>query len=254
MFNTTFLKNKNEKEKMKIDLEFSLKNNIIPIEYHSFIVSFFKKALEAYDENMYYELYQDGNTALKTFTFATYFDSPQFLKDQIILGTNKLIVHITDYDMQDGILLGNALRGMGTIAFPLRNNQMKLNRVTIGQLTYLNEDNIIIQMSSPLIVRNHNRETNQDIYYTYQDTEFKETLKMNLNSMLQKLEYPISVDDFDIVPLKNKKTVVKLYHHSINASLGVFQLKGNPQLLDFLWKAGIGSHRSSGFGSFKILK
>ena len=40
MFNTTFLKNKNEKEKMKIDLEFSLKNNIIPIEYHSFIVSF----------------------------------------------------------------------------------------------------------------------------------------------------------------------------------------------------------------------
>ncbi|MCI8446780.1 MAG: CRISPR-associated endoribonuclease Cas6, partial [Bacilli bacterium] len=63
-----------------------------------------------------------------------------------------------------------------------------------------------------------------------------------------------SVDDFDIVPLKNKKTVVKLYHHSMNASLGIFQLKGNPELLDFLWKAGIGSHRSSGFGSFKILK
>lgn len=239
---------------MKIDLEFSLKNNIISIEYHSFIVSFFKKALEAYDEDMYHELYQDGNTTLKTFTFSAYFDSPQFLKDQIVLGTNKLSIHITDYDIQSGMLFGNALRKMQTMPFPIPNNIMILNRIKMEQLPCLTEDNIIIQISSPLIVRNHNKETNQDIYYTYQDDEFKETLKTNLSSMLQKLEYPISVEDFDIIPLKNKKTVVKLYRHSINASLGVFQIKGNIQLLDFLWKAGMGSHRSSGFGSFKILK
>lgn len=239
---------------MKIDLEFSLKHNTIPMEYHSFLVSFFKKSLEAYDKKLYIELYQAGNTKLKTFTFAVYFESPQFLKDQIILKNNKLSVHLMDYDLQNGILLGNAFRKMEKVPFPIQNNVMELNRVVIERLPELTEENVIIQMSSPLIVRNHNKETNQDSYYTYQDKEFKETLKTNLTSMFQKLEYPISVNDFDIVPLKNKKTVIKLYHHSINASLGVFQLKGNAKLLDFLWKAGIGSHRSSGFGSFKILK
>lgn len=239
---------------MKIDLEFSLKNNIIPMEYHSFIVSFFKKALETYDENMYRELYQDGNTTLKTFTFAVYFDSPQFLKEKIILGANKLSIHITDYDIQNGLLFGNALRNMEKITFPLPNNEMKLIRMNTERLDFLTENNIIIQMSSPLIVRNHNKETNKDYYYTYQDAEFKNTLETNIKSMSEKLNYAISLDGFDIVPLKNKKTVVKLYHHSMNASLGIFQIKGNSQLLDFLWKAGIGSHRSSGFGSFKILK
>lgn len=239
---------------MKINLEFTLKNNIISMEYHSFIVSFFKKALESYDEQLYKDLYQEGNTKLKTFTFSVYFDSPQFCKEQIILGTNKIRVHITDYNLQNGLLLSNALMNMEKISFPITNNEMKLSRIITERLNLLTEDNIIIQMSSPLIVRNHNKETNQDNYYTYQDSEFKDTLKLNLKSMIEKLNYSFSVDDFDIVPLKNKKTVVKLYHHSMNASLGIFQLKGNPKLLDFLWKAGIGSHRSSGFGSFKILK
>ncbi len=239
---------------MKINLEFTLKNNIISMEYHSFIVSFFKKALESYDEQLYKDLYQEGNTKLKTFTFSVYFDSPQFCKEQIILGTNKIRVHITDYNLQNGLLLSNALMNMEKISFPITNNEMKLSRIITERLNLLTEDNIIIQMSSPLIVRNHNKETNQDNYYTYQDSEFKDTLKLNLKSMIEKLNYSFSVDDFDIVPLKNKKTVVKLYHHSMNASLGIFQLKGNPELLDFLWKAGIGSHRSSGFGSFKILK
>ena len=239
---------------MKINLEFTLKNNIISMEYHSFIVSFFKKALESSDEQLYKDLYQEGNTKLKTFTFSVYFDSPQFCKEQIILGTNKIRVHITDYNLQNGLLLSNALMNMEKISFPITNNEMKLSRIITERLNLLTEDNIIIQMSSPLIVRNHNKETNQDNYYTYQDSEFKDTLKLNLKSMIEKLNYSFSVDDFDIVPLKNKKTVVKLYHHSMNASLGIFQLKGNPELLDFLWKAGIGSHRSSGFGSFKILK
>lgn len=239
---------------MKIDLEFVLKNSIIPMEYHSVIISFFKKALEKSNPELYEDLYQEGSTKLKTFTFASYFDSPQFLKDQIILGNHNFTIHITDYSVENGTRLLNAFKDMENIVFPLPNNEMKLTRIMAGTLKPLTENNIIIQMSSPLIIRNHDKETNKDIYYTYQDIEFKEILKQNLKSMIEKLGYSISVDDFDIIPLKNKKTVVKLYHRTMDASLGVFQLKGNPQLLDFLWKAGIGSNRSSGFGSFKILK
>lgn len=239
---------------MKIDLEFTLKNNVLPIEYHSVIVSFFKKALEKYDQKLFDNLYQEGNTTLKTFTFASYFDSPQFLKEQIILNNHKFTVHITDYSLENGVKFLNAFKDMQNIAFPLPNNEMKLTRIIAEPLKSLTEDNLIIQMSSPLIVRNHDKETNKDTYYTYQDEKFKEILEQNLKSMIQKFGYSLSLDDFDIVPLKNKKTVIKLYHRTMDASLGIFQLKGNPQLLDFLWKAGIGSNRSSGFGNFKILK
>ncbi len=240
---------------MKIDLEFTLKNNIIPIEYHSFIVSFFKKALELSNEALYQKLYQ-GNTEAKTFTFSVYFDSPQFTSETIILRTNKISVHILDYDVQNVLLLANAFQEFEAkkTAFPLNHNEMRLNRVYKEHLQPLAETNIIIQMTSPLIVRNHDKETNKDSYLTYKDEQFKEILKMNIQNAIEKLGYSIITDDFDIVPLKNKKTVVKLYRHAMNASLGLFQLKGNQELLDFLWKAGIGSHRSSGFGNFKIIK
>lgn len=240
---------------MKIDLEFTLKNNTISTEYHSFIVSFFKKALEAYDEELYQKWYQ-GNPEAKPFTFSVYFDSPQFAGETITLRTNKISVHILNYDIQNALLLANAFQEFETkkIIFPLNHNEMRLNRVSKERLKPLEEDNIIVQMTSPLVVRNHNKDTNKDDYLTYQDEQFKEILKMNIQNTIEKLGYSINVDDFDIVPLKNKKTVVKLYRHSMNASLGLFQLKGNQELLDFLWKAGMGSHRSSGFGNFKIIK
>ncbi len=241
---------------MKIDLEFTLKNNTIPMEYHSFIVSFFKKALELSDPELYQKLYQDGNTQMKSFTYSVFFDKPQFLKDQIILGTKKITIHISDYDIQNALYFTNAFRTFEkqNITFPLNNNEMKLTRIMVNPMESLTEDNIIIQMTSPLIVRNHDKETNKDIYLTYQDEKFEEILKLNIQNTIQKLGYNFVIDDFKITPLKNKKTVVKLYRHAMNASLGLFQLKGNQELLDFLWKAGMGSHRSSGFGNFKIIK
>lgn len=241
---------------MTIDLEFVLDNNTISIEYHSFIVSFLKKSLENMNSDLYNQLYGNEKANIKTFTYSVYFDSPKFINDRIILKSNKLIVHFKDYDIQEGLYFYNAFNAMmkKNINFPLNKNRMKLIRIFFKMEKSIEDDNLIVQFVSPLVVRKHDKTSNQDLYYTYQDEEFKETLEENLKNIISELGYSISTQGFDIIPLKNKKTVVKLYHHCMNASLGLFQIKGNPQLLDFLWKAGIGSLRSSGFGSFKIIK
>lgn len=39
----------------------------------------------------------------------------------------------------------------------------------------------------------------------------------------------------------------------MEGSIGTFKLFGNKELLNFLYRAGIGSRRSSGFGMFEII-
>ena len=46
---------------------------------------------------------------------------------------------------------------------------------------------------------------------------------------------------------------MKFYEKKIETSTGIFRITGDKQLLNYLYQAGIGSKRSSGFGMFKIL-
>ena len=61
------------------------------------------------------------------------------------------------------------------------------------------------------------------------------------------------LEGFKITSIRNKKTIVKLYEKKIEASIGKFELEGNKQLLDYLYRAGIGTKKAMGFGLMEIL-
>ena len=107
---------------------------------------------------------------------------------------------------------------------------------------------------SPLVVREHNNETKKDYYYSFQHEEFEEMLKINIREEIKNADIPERlIETFSIEAINAKKTVIKFYEKQIEASLGIYKLNGSPELLDYLYKAGIGSKRSSGFGMFTII-
>ena len=79
-------------------------------------------------------------------------------------------------------------------------------------------------------------------------------LKINIKEQLSITNFPENiVDTFSLEPVKAKKVIVKFYEKKIETSTGIFKISGNEQLLKYLYDAGIGSKRSSGFGMFQIV-
>ena len=115
-------------------------------------------------------------------------------------------------------------------------------------------DSINVKFSSPLVTRNHNQETKKDMYYSFERPEFKETLKMNIAEQMKTEGLDKSLlNGFDIKPIQAKKAIIPVYEKMIECSLGSFELTGEKELLDYLYKAGMGSKKAMGFGLFEII-
>lgn len=240
---------------MKINLYFTLRYNVIPIDYNKYIVSFIKHCLYLYDKELYQKWYE-GNAEIKPFTFSVYFTNPIFKQEEIVLGSKNVVIYFKIPISEEGIRLYNAflMRLKNKEEFKITDNGMLLTNIYSEVLKNPDDEHLIIRMNSPLIARNHNKETNKNKYYLATDPEFEKTVKMNITNIIEKLNLNLSLNDFEIKPLKTTKTVVRLYGSMIQGTLGILELKGNKELLNFLYQAGIGSSRSSGFGSFNIIK
>lgn len=239
---------------MRIKLYFELENNILNVDYHKNILSFFKKAVQDYGMEYFQELYKEGENIIKPYTFAVFFPKPKFKQDTLELEkpSFNIIVSIENYRI--GTIIYNSFNRQRNKLFQIRNNSMKLRDIDIITEKDNLTENITIKFLSPLMVRDRNRETRKDYYYSFNHEKFKEALKINIGEQLKisNLSKDI-VETFDIRPISARKTVVKFYEKQIEVSLGTFELSGDKTLLEYLYKAGIGARRSSGFGLFEII-
>ena len=74
--------------------------------------------------------------------------------------------------------------------------------------------------------------------------------------MTQLNEFSINtnyLNSFELVPLKPKQLGQRVFGQLVLGNGGIYQLKGHPELLQFLLEAGVGSRRSAGFGLFEII-
>lgn len=242
---------------MRLKLKFELERNELPIEYRKTVLSFFKHSLnlfagiEAVDE-----VYKNGEVAMKPFTFAVGFFGAKFQKNNILLERNCLMLNFSTYDVSSAITFYNAFLKQKSKWFPLADsNKMKLISVKMQNEKLITGDYVKVKFLSPLLVRQHNKETNKDRYLTYGEEGFDEVLRNIIRVRIKKivgLDEKLA-DGFSIEEIKNKRTVIKHYSSSINATLGTFNLKGNPILLNYLYQGGIGSRSSAGFGFIEII-
>lgn len=237
---------------MRLKLNFNLENEILPIQYRKSVISFIKLSLLEYDEQYYKKYYNDKDTIIKPYTFAMFFRNPKFEADGIIIEDKRLELNVSIADYETSIILYNAFNHQKNKKFSLDRNSWALKNINMTLEKKIDTEEITIKFMSPLVVRSHLE--NKDYYYSYNNEKFKEILKINIKQQLKITNIPLNlVDDFEITAITPKKIIVKFYEKKIETTSGIFKISGDKQLLEYLYDAGMGSKRSSGFGMFQII-
>jgi len=221
---------------MRFKLHFTLENPEISIQYRKSIISFFKYALSNYNEEYYKKYYNEKDNTIKSYTFSTYFKNPKIEKDKIIIEDKKFELNISVADYETSIILYNAINKQKFKKFHLNNNSWTLQNITMIMEKEIKSDKITIKFQSPLCVRS--RIDQKDYYYSFENKEFEEILKINIKEQLKITNIPKEiVDGFKITPIKAKKVLVKFYEKCLECSTGVFEISGDKQLLTYLYQA-----------------
>lgn len=234
-------------------LTFSLEKPFLPKNLEPFMISFLKEATLNYSEEFHMSLYDKSKSIMKGYTFSYYLPNAKFQKEQISLGMPCFEVFFSDADLVESIQMLNSFKTMYGKSYPMKCNSIKLVSIVAQKRKEIRDSEIVVKMLSSLIVRRHNSDDNSDIYYTYEDDGFGEVLRENVDFMLKKLDVPISTDGFSIVPIKGKKVVQCVFEHMIDTNIGIYKVTGTPELLNFLYMAGLGCRRSEGHGKFEIV-
>lgn len=241
---------------MRIKVDFETENPELPIEYRRKFLSYLKNCIKTYDSDIFDMLY-DGSTK-KSFCSSIYF-SPEVIinKNNIELKSKRFSVQFSTVDISIGIHLLNAFMARKNQWGPLSDYANKIKVVSICKIKEkdVDCDYIEARILSPIIVRNHSKETGKDWYLVYSDQEFEEILKRNLKTELSVIfdrNITYDVDALKFTPISLKKTVVKNYGIYIPCTIGRFALEGERYLLEYIYKAGIGSKKSMGFGCIDL--
>lgn len=241
---------------MRFNIELELKNENLSLDYRPCIISLFKHSLSQYDNGKYFINYYESGKE-KPFTFAVNIPNSIFKKDRILVPNMILNIIFSTTDVGTGIIFFNALSIQKRKLYPLAyNNEITIKNIQIEKEINIKSNNIDIIFKSPLCIRNHIKENNKDIYYSYQKEGFIDVFNKVIEAQINKSDsLPNSIlDGFSMIPIEYKKTVVKHHSQFIEATLGTFQLTGDIELLNYLYKGGIGSRKSSGFGLFEIIR
>ena len=239
-------------EKMRLKLTFNLENEHFPIQYRKNIMSFIKLSLSEYNEEHYKRLYNQRDNIIKPYTFAVFLKGAKFKEEEIWVEGKKVELNMAIADQEIAVILYNSFNHQKHKKFSIDKNSMTLENITMLVEKEINENQVMIKFMSPLIARN--RQDRKDYYYSFNHEEFLETLKINIKEQLKITNIPLEyVNDFKIETIEGKKVITKFYEKKIEGTLGTFKLSGNKELLKYLYQAGIGSKRSSGFGMFQII-
>lgn len=236
------------RRKMNLKLEFELGQEQLNLDYRRLGLSFIKHLIQEENVSEYERLYDKNSNLQKKYTFWMYLPNAKFTKDYIWIGEKRLELNISSTDPRFLTYLLNAALKKKNENYPtMKGGYMKLKKSQIVRTKEIHENDIIISMKSPIVVREHCENAN-DKYYIYNEQGFRHVLGQVLEKRFGDL-----AKDIVLEPVKCKKVIVKAYGTNIPASLGIFKLSGNVRLLNDLYLNGIGSKNGAGFGKFEII-
>ena len=243
---------------MRISLEFNIKETHLPSNYKQCFISFIKKALGQVGDKRYLEKYYT-NTTSKPFMFTVVFHKPKFSKAGVSFEGNKVKMYfsVTDQDRASYIFM-NCFLKMKYLDFELP----KGNKMMLTEIRQIKEKSIEAERavfgttcSSMVLVREHNRETNRDYYYTLQDECYKDKLTRSIQEQCRMAGFgEDEIARIRVNEVEGKKIVVRHYNTLIDGVSGVFDISAPKVILNYIKDVGVGSRRSFGFCYLNVLE
>lgn len=233
---------------MAISIELELTKKEINLDYRRLGYSLLKKLIESENSKMFEELFSKDTNKEKRFTFWIHLPNPVFKADCVFVDQQKMTLNVSSTDTRLLMIIFNSALKSRAKQYPVINNgSMIIKNVRYLKDKAVRESEIIITMLSPLVSRFH-FEDKKDDYYLFNEKGFESTIK----KMVEK-KYGEVGKNFEIIPIKCKKVIVKAYGTNIPSSLGIFKLSGDVKMLNDMYLNGLGSKNGAGFGKFDII-
>ncbi len=237
---------------MRFLLKMKLKKPSLPKDYHPLIVSIFKGCIaEHSDQKIYQSLYEPG--ANKSLSWAIKFSKPIFDKDVIQLDSTSVNVTLNITDQKTALVYFSSLVASVGKQIPVAgDNTLIIKSIKILPEKQIHSNFVQFNLFSPLCLREHDKVSNKDYYYTVEDEKFVGMFKEALaTSITEKNKQYLDQVEFDISGLK--KIIVLLYSQKIAVSIGSFMVKAPTEVLNDIYQNGLGVRQPSGFGLLGIV-
>lgn len=239
---------------MRLKMAFHLKKPELDSEYRRAFLSLLKNSFQQASPEVYEKFYGSG-VPMKPFTFGVYLPNPEFKGHTIHLKSTEITLNFSTCLSDLGIYFYNSLiRGKRRfVPYPLSgDNEMTLGRISLQKEKQIKSSEAVFKTLSPFLARLHHKEDNADEYLTKANELFVPQMEENIRVMVEvllgrkeRVEFmPVLLSD--AIPIKHFGLLV-------DGTTGIFKLTGHPEVLDFIYKVGIGSRRSEGFGMLELV-
>lgn len=236
---------------MRIEINCKLENKEIALDYNRKILSLFKKALENYKPEIKDYFY--GDPKEKDMTFSCYLPIEKIEENKIFLKENKFKITLSLEKAIEAIHFYNALLIGKNLKFDFGNNKAEILDVKSLKEKEINSEIIMFKTLSPILVREKPKDSNKSWYYVLNEEKAMEVLKKNLIYTLKNKFLIKDIEDLEIIPIDIKKVVITYYSFKLPATKGIIVIKGKKEILNYFYKAGFASRKSSGFGMLEII-
>ena len=246
-----------EEDYLRLELEFELKKPELPKDNKSIWISYLKKVLTDCNNGKFFNLYfSDGK--MKDYVYSIIFTKPEFLKDKIQLGDTKVkMIFSADDRRKTGLIFYSAFIKNKNVQFRLPNkNIMVLKKINHIYEELITNTKVIFKTitGGGLVIREHDKKRNKDIYYTFEDKNFSEHANNIIRAQALEAGFSQSVSNhINILPIDGKKVLVKQYGVYIDVTVGKFLMEANQDLLQYFYQAGLGSKHSMGYGLIDVV-
>lgn len=234
---------------MRYEVCFKLEKKEIINDYRRKFISYIKSILEKYDGEIKDKFYKTNSE--KDFSFSVYFKSEKFTEEKIYLKSNEIKLFISIYSLEDSLYFTNAMLGSIHKKYLVGDNEMEVIKIRPLQEKKIIKEEVIFKTMSSIAIRE--KLTDKKSWYHDFDEKGLKVLKKNLVNNLSE-KFPVKyLEEINIYPYEIKRTVIKNYGIKFPVSMGIFKVEGKKEILDYLYKTGIGSKSSAGFGMVDIL-
>jgi CRISPR-associated endoribonuclease Cas6 len=237
---------------MRMKMVFKLERPELDIQYRRAFLSLLKKSFKQASEAVYQKLYENG-TAMKPFTFGVFLPQPEFRENMVVLRSREITLNFSTSETELGIYFYNSLVRNRFIPFPLANgNSLSLQRVHLQREHPIRSSGMVFKTLTPFLVRVHQKGPGDDRYLTKEDEDFVSQLQWGIQRMTEVLMG--QKETVTVEPVKfGKEILIMHYGQYVTGNKGIIKLTGKPGVLDFIYKVGLGSRRSEGFGLLEVV-
>jgi CRISPR-associated endoribonuclease Cas6 len=232
---------------MRFEVSYKLSNNLLPIEYRRGFASLIKEALRKANTQLF-EKYYSKLHVLKPFTFSVYFPGLAGREgDHFKVGQNAFLKFSTpSYEL--GTYVYNGLRELRT--FPLFESTLTLEQVSLKPMITITEETALFKTMAPVLVNNKG---DANSYLLPGEAGFNE----GLDFAVKEVSRVFLCDDgvsIQFKPIQIRRKVVRHYNMNMQGLVGVFELRGRPDVLNLIYQIGLGVRRSQGFGMLEVVQ